>query len=134
MEQYMIRNTTTAPSGADTHKPVILVVEDDENIGTFVVQALTSETPYKAILVTDGLQALNIVDEVKPRLFITDYRLPYMNGIELYDRIRPKIDDTPTIIMSAYMPEQEVQKRKLVSLNKPFELDDLLNTVERLLA
>ena len=130
----MINNDTTARSQAEEHKPTILVVEDDENIGMFVVQALSTETPYRAILVTDGLQALNIVDTVKPRLFITDYRLPYMNGIELYDRIRTKIDDTPTIIMSAYMPEQEVQKRKLVSLNKPFELDDLLNTVERLLA
>ena len=130
----MLYNDTTARSQADEYKPTILVVEDDENIGMFVVQALSTETPYRAILVTDGLQALNIVDKVKPRLFITDYRLPYMNGIELYDRIRPKIDDTPTIIMSAYMPEQEVQKRKLVSLNKPFELDDLLNTVERLLA
>jgi len=130
----MMNNNTTAQSQADEHKPIILVVEDDENIGMFVVQALTSETPYKAILVTDGFQALNVVDKMMPRLFITDYRLPYMNGIELYDRIRPKIDDAPAIIMSAYMPEQEVQKRKLVSLNKPFELDELLNTVERLLA
>ena len=124
----------TSAQIADEHKPVILVVEDDESIGMFVVQALSQETPYRAILVTDGLQALKIVDSVKPCLFITDYRLPYMNGIELYDRMRPKIDDTPTIIMSAYMPEQEVEQRKLVGLNKPFELDDLLDTVERLLA
>lgn len=130
----MTHNHTTAQAQADEHTPVILVVEDDENIGTFVVQALASETPYKPVLVTDGFQALKVVDQVKPRLFITDYRLPHMNGIELYDRLRPKIDDTPTIIMSAYMPEHEVRQRKLVSLNKPFELDDLLNTIERLLA
>ena len=36
--------------------------------------------------------------------------------------------------MSAYMPEEEVAKRKLVSLKKPFELDELLDTVEKLLA
>ena len=130
----MMYNETPAQSQAGFHKPVILVVEDDESIGTFVVQALVQETPYDAVLVTDGLQALRLVDEVKPHLFITDYCLPHMNGIELYDRIHSIFSDTPAIIMSAYLPEQEVKERRLVGLNKPFELDELLDTVDRLLA
>lgn len=114
----------------------ILVVEDDDNIGTFLVQALMQETSYRAMLVSDGLEALNAIRNVKPCLFITDYKLPHMNGIELYDRLQSsgELADTPAIIMSAYLPEQEVKKRKLTSLSKPFELDDLLDTVERLLA
>ncbi len=118
------------------HKPVILVVEDDDSIGTFLVQALSQETPYGAMLVPDGFQALKVIRDIKPCLFITDYRLPRMNGLELCDLLKAEQEwvDIPTIIMSAYLPEQEVRKRKLVSLNKPFELDDLLDTVERLLA
>ncbi len=120
----------------DTHRPVILVIEDDDSIGTFLVEALSQETPYKAILATDGLQALQLVHTVKPSLVITDYRLPNINGLELYDMLKSmhRLHDTPTIIMSAHLPMQEVRKRNLVGLNKPFELDDLLNTVERLLA
>ncbi len=123
-------------SALDIHKPTILVIEDDDSIGAFLVEALAQETPYKALLVTDGFQALQIVDEVQPCLFITDYRLPLMNGLELYDLLKAKqtLKDTPAIIISAQLPEQEVQKRNMVGLNKPFELDDLLNTVERLLA
>jgi DNA-binding response OmpR family regulator len=114
----------------------ILVVEDDDGIGSLLVEALSQETPYKALLVTDGWQALRVIHDVKPCLFITDYRLPLMNGIELYDRLRSTqaLADTPTIIMSAYLPEEEVAKRKLISLRKPFDLDDLLDTVEKLLA
>ena len=123
-------------SALDIHKPTILVIEDDDSIGAFLVEALAQETPYKALLVTDGFQALQIVDKVQPCLFITDYRLPLMNGLELYDLLKAKqtLKDTPAILMSAQLPEQEVQKRNMVCLNKPFELDDLLNTVERLLA
>jgi CheY-like chemotaxis protein len=88
------------------------------------------------MLVTDGYQALRVVHDIKPSLFITDYRLPHMNGLELCDRLRATkgLEHTPAIVMSAYLPEQEVEKRHLVGLQKPFELDDLLNTVESLLA
>jgi len=123
-------------SAMDEHIPVILVIEDDDSIGTFLVEALSQETPYKTLLVTDGFQALQIVDRVQPCLFITDYRLPLMNGLELCDLLKSRqtLKDTPAILMSAQLPEQEVRKRNMVGLHKPFELDDLLDTVEHLLA
>ena len=115
---------------------IILVIEDDDSIGTLLVEALSQETPYKALLVTDAFQALKAIHQVKPCLFITDYHLPHINGIELYDRLHSTDDlaNTPAIIMSAYLPEEEVRKRHLISLSKPFELDELLDTVEKLLA
>jgi len=120
----------------DKNTPVILVVEDDDSIGTFLVEALSQETPYRALLVSDGVQALQLVNTVKPCLFITDFRLPHMNGLELCDSLKSmqSFKDIPTILMSAHLPMQEVQKRNIVGLNKPFELDDLLSTVERLLS
>ena len=65
----------------------ILIIEDDDSIGALLVEALSQETPYKALLVTDAFQALKAVNYVKPCLFITDYHLPLMDGIELYDRL-----------------------------------------------
>ena len=118
----------------NSKQKMILVVEDDNSIGSLLVDALVQETPYNAMLVTDGYQALNVVQKIKPCLFITDYCLPYMNGIELYDQLHSSkvLEGVPAIIISAAPPEDEVRKRQLVSLNKPFELDDLLRTVERL--
>jgi DNA-binding NtrC family response regulator len=114
----------------------ILVIEDDDSIGPLLIAVLSQETPYKALLVTDAFQALKTVMSIKPCLFITDYHLPHMDGIELYDRLHSTIDmaDTPAIIMSAHLPTEEIKKRHLVSLSKPFELDELLDTIEKLLA
>lgn len=114
----------------------ILVIEDDDSIGPLLIAVLSQETPYKALLVTDAFQALKTVMSIKPCLFITDYHLPHMDGIELYDRLHSTIDmaDTPAIIMSAHLPAEEIKKRHLVSLSKPFELDELLDTIEKLLA
>jgi len=48
----------------------ILVVEDDSDIGLFLVQAISQETPHQAMLVTDGFQALKAITNLKPDLFI----------------------------------------------------------------
>ena len=42
----------------------ILVVEDDTDIGSFLVQAISQETPHHAMLVTDGFQALKALSNI----------------------------------------------------------------------
>jgi len=113
----------------------ILVVEDDTDIGMFLVQAISQETPHQALLVTDGFQALKAITNIKPDLFILDYWLPSMNGIDLYDRLHATkgLEHIPTIMISAQLPKRELQKRDIHSLNKPLELDEFLHLVERLL-
>jgi len=113
----------------------VLVVEDDTGIGTFLIQAIQQETHYQAMLVTDGFQALKVVSNIKPELFILDYQLPRMNGIELYDRLHvvPGMEQIPAIIVSARLPRHEIEKRKIIGISKPLELDDFLQTIEHLL-
>ena len=132
MQQLQKQSSTESDM---TTNQIILVVEDDDSIGTLLIDALSQETLYDAILVTDGQQALQIMQVYKPSLVITDYCLPRMNGIELYDHVHASADlaDVPTIIMSAYMPEEEVKKRHLTSLHKPFGLDELLDTIDHML-
>lgn len=123
-----------APQSAEDK--TILIVEDDDYIGSMLVEALRQETPYRPILVNDAMHALTLVKQVTPCLIITDYRLPQMNGIELYDRLHSlkELAGTPTIMMSAYLPpREEVRKRNLVALSKPFELDEFLDKVDSLL-
>jgi CheY-like chemotaxis protein len=112
---------------------LILVVEDDENIGEIIVQTVQSETPCQAICVPNGSQALELVQGVKPRLFLIDYRLPGMNGLELYDHLHSKkeLQTIPAVLMSANAPAQELRKRDLYYLKKPFELEELLQVIDR---
>ena len=114
----------------------ILVVEDDEDIGSFIVEALLQETPHQALLVTTGSKALETVKTIKPNLFVLDYLLPRMNGIDLYDQLHgtKELEHIPAIMMSANLPASEARKRKITCLKKPFELDELLQTIEKLIA
>jgi DNA-binding response OmpR family regulator len=118
------------------HLKTILLVEDDINIGEVLVQAITQETSYRAILATNGFDALKFVENLTPDLFILDYQLPRMNGIELYDLLRTtaKLANVPAIMMSARLPQQELVNRDIIAMNKPIDLDDFLQTIDLLLA
>jgi DNA-binding response OmpR family regulator len=113
----------------------ILIVEDDAHLGEFLERALSEETPYKPLVVSDGFEALKVTREVKPNLFVLDYHLPGMDGIELYDQLHAvrAFRDTPAVIMSARLPHRELEKRSLVGLRKPLELSELLQMVQALL-
>src|SRR6266542_742299 len=99
---------------------IILLVEDDSNIGEVLVQAITQETSYLATLVPEGFEPLKMVDGIKPSLLILDYQLPPMNGIELYDKLHAieTLAIVPAIMMSAGLPDKELEKRKILGMNK----------------
>jgi len=114
----------------------ILVVEDDQLMGQFIAQALRDETTYRTLIATDAFRALSIVRNIKPSLFLLDYLLPKMNGIELYDRLHSAagLEDVPTIFISAVPPIKQLEKRHIYYMEKPFELDEFLQKIKELLA
>lgn len=129
-----------AMSGHKHQEKTILVVEDDEDLGTLILEALQQESfytgiSYRTLLAIDGMEALEIVEEVSPDLFLLDYYLPRMNGLDLYDRLHAidALTQVPTIFMSANPPFKELKKRNLLSMRKPFNLRELLHTIEQLL-
>ena len=120
----------------DQKTKTILIVEDDTAVGEFFVYALRTETPYQALLAPDGPQALEMVKTLAPDLFVLDYQLPHMNGLELADRLRATeaLKHIPILLMSANIPKQELEKRHLPFLAKPFELEELFETITKLLS
>jgi len=125
-----------ATASNDVRVQTILLVEDDSDIGEFIAQALSDETPYTGLHVTDGTRALEAVNSVKPGLFILDYQLPGINGIELHDRLHEfkELETIPTLLISANSPSRkDMQQRHIVFLKKPFDLNDLFKMVEKLL-
>src|SRR5258707_9213379 len=113
----------------------VLVVEDDEDIGAFIAQAISQETPYQALLATDGFQALKMVRSLIPNLFLLDYHLPSMDGIELYDQLRAdeELEDIPVVMFTADAPTPELQAREIIFVKKPAELDELLQTIGKVI-
>ncbi len=114
----------------------ILIVEDDPGIGSLLLTMLAQETPYDALLVSDGDDALRLLTTRKPHLVILDYQLPGMNGLELADRIHATngLEQTPLLLISANLPEEELEQHHLPGLPKPFEVETLLMVIKRLLS
>jgi CheY-like chemotaxis protein len=114
----------------------ILIAEDDAAVGELLVQVITQETPHRAILVADSTRAFNIIEHLKPDLFLLDYHLPGMTGIELYDRLHATqgLEHIPAILLTAGVLEHDFRRRKLVGMSKPVELNKLLDLIEELLA
>jgi len=131
----MPENQNQAISEDHTTVKTILVVEDDRSMASFFVEAIKQETSHQALFAFDGHRALKMLHDLKPDLIVLDYSLPHMNGLELYDRIHAmkELEHTPALMISAHLPLEEAQKRKLTCLKKPVELAELLQTIEKLL-
>ncbi len=134
----MSQDTEQLAEESQTTTNTILLVEDDPNIDSFLMEAIAQETPYRAIVASDSHAALKLVRHFTPRLFILDYGLPGMNGIELYDRlhINPELAAIPAVLITANRsaPQQQIRQRQLITFMKPLELDPFLATIETLLA
>jgi CheY-like chemotaxis protein len=115
---------------------IVLVVEDDDTIRELVRLTLSEEDYNSVLCAAHGYEALDLVRTTVPDLFLLDYQLPSMTGIQLYDKLHLMngLQHIPGIIMSANLPLYELEKRKLWGLYKPFDLDELLALVQKALA
>lgn len=117
----------------------ILVVEDDEGNGLLIARLIAQETLHQAVVVRDCREALLVTSTMKPELFIVDYRLPTRNGFEVYDALhaQKELQHIPAIIISATHSHEiarQVEERNLIALDKPFELDEFIATIEKVLS
>jgi DNA-binding NtrC family response regulator len=110
----------------------IVVVEDDEDMREVIRLTLAEEVRYNVVMFSSPDEVLEATKNFAPDLFIIDYLLVGMNGIELYDILHgmPHLHNVPAIITSAslHMHLVLIEERNLMSLEKPFELDGLLET------
>ena len=94
--------------------------------------AVQQETPYLAVLAHDGQAALRVAEHLKPNLFIIDYLLPDMTGLQVYERLHatPEFETIPAILLSAVSHVEELTSHAHVQvIAKPFELNDLLQAI-----
>jgi DNA-binding NarL/FixJ family response regulator len=80
-----------------------LIVEDNANYRGLLRDSLQSLFPSMMILeATEGNEALQKVDTLRPDLIFVDIRLPGESGLQLTQRIKTNYPDTKVIIMTAY--------------------------------
>jgi DNA-binding response OmpR family regulator len=113
----------------------VLVVDDDDTIRAIVAEVLEFEG-YEVAIAANGREALEHVRRGQPDVVVVDLMMPVMNGWEFLEACcKEKLfDGTPVVVMSAHHSLAETGPRLGANacIAKPFDLDVLLGTVERL--
>jgi CheY-like chemotaxis protein len=134
-----IQSVTPSPLPVNTGSGTVLVVED-EPIVCAVAQALLSRSGYTVLTAPDGASALNVLRDhpVGIGLILLDMTMPGMATGEVVQAIRA-LDPTVPILLNSGYTSNGVVKQMLAEdsvqgfLGKPYDLNQLLANVQRLL-
>ena len=113
----------------------ILLVEDNAAIRELIGMMLDDEG-LRVIEAGSGHQALTHAHGALPDLVITDWTLPDLSGVDLVRRLRATLrPKTPILVLSGALDASSaVEVGATAYLPKPFEPDELIGCVRRLLA
>jgi DNA-binding response OmpR family regulator len=115
--------------------PLILVVEDDPLIGDLLCDVL-EEHSYRCVTVSSADSALTALETLRPALITLDLGLPGVSGrtLLLLLRANAQTRDIPVIIISAErVIEHHLRAASQAVLAKPFDIDQLVVTIQRAL-
>jgi DNA-binding response OmpR family regulator len=114
----------------------ILVLDDNQDILDIVHETLTYED-FEVKSTSHGADVIPMAESFDPNLVILDYRVAGTNGGELCRQIKshPQLQHVPVIIYSAYLNnDHELMAYGCDAIiNKPFDLTELVDTVNSLL-
>lgn len=118
-------------------KPVILIVEDEESLVSFIAEELKYEN-YEVLIAVDGQEALTLFDanEERVNLLLLDWMLPKVDGLTVARKIRRR-SQVPILMMTAR--DQVVDKVSGLDagvddyLTKPFDIEELLARIRVIL-
>jgi CheY-like chemotaxis protein len=110
-----------------SHK--LLIVDDEVAILEALTDILSVEG-YEVATAANGAEGLKRASVERPDLILLDLMMPVMDGQEMLRRLKedPNLRAIPVVVMSAgRVTKAELQGSHFLA--KPFELDDLLDTV-----
>ncbi len=112
-----------------------ILYAEDEYTNQRMVQGVLSRAGHEVVLASDGAEALQTLSESHFDLVLMDIQMPVLDGLETTRRIRSDMKlDLPVIALTAFANEGDLNRFEAVGMNgllhKPFELEELLQTLE----
>lgn len=114
----------------------ILLVDDDPGLRAALAEAL-EESGYEVACAGDGRDALaQLGDRPTPAVILLDLAMPVMDGwsFRAAQRKDPRLAAIPTVVLSASLGDPRALDGldPAAALSKPFDLERLIETVQRL--
>jgi DNA-binding response OmpR family regulator len=118
------------------HRPIV-IIDDDPGLVSMLVIALQS-AGFHVQTATNGEEGLKLLELVQPALVISDIMMPHMDGVEMFNQIKERLQDAgiPIIIMTALNRKAwfaTLEDEGAAIIQKPFEVELLLRLIESLI-
>lgn len=112
----------------------VLIVEDDDNLRRLLEASLRT-SGYNILTAENGKIGLELFRQHAPTVMILDLRMPEMNGFELLETLRPKLDDPyAVIVITGYDQNEDIEKSYSLGasnyINKPFSVTHVRESVK----
>ena len=117
-------------------EPVSLLLVDDDPVALRGLERLLSSKGHRiAASTTNGVEAAELVVELKPQVVITDLEMPGFDGVATTSAIRTLGPDIPVIVYSGNGQQDAAQRcidaGAVGFVSKMLPLSDLLRAIER---
>ena len=118
------------------HKPLVLIVDDSVTVRK-VTSRLLERHGYDAQVATDGIDALEKLQEMLPEVIVLDIEMPRMDGFEVANHIRhnSRLQHIPIVMITSRTGEKHRERAFDIGVNeymgKPFQEQMLLDTLAR---
>ena len=113
-----------------------LIVDDNRDLGKLTSEIL-KERGFRVNIAFDGVSALARIKQEPYDLMILDYRLPGISGLTVLEKTQQIRPNLKTIMISAFGDDSTRARAKELGayafLDKPFNLDGLVNVVKKTL-
>lgn len=115
----------------------ILVADDEEALRTVLSSELEGEG-YSVKNAADGQEAITILQKNSFDLILLDIKMPNVDGFEVLKFVKDTAPETKVVMLTGFADlKNAIESKKLGAedfISKPYDLVDLLTTVERVLS
>ncbi len=128
-----------APASVSFAPKTIMVVDDSVTVRKVTSRVLEREG-FRVVTAKDGIEATDMLAQVKPDLMLLDIEMPRMDGFEVARVVRESetFAGLPIIMISSRTGEKHQQRATSLGVNKflgkPYQEDELLGLLDELLS
>lgn len=122
----------------ENRRPIILVVDDSVTVRK-VTSRFLERQGFEAVVAKDGVDAIEILQELNPDLMLLDIEMPRLDGFEVATQVRhnQRLKDLPIIMITSRTGEKHRERAFEIGVNdymgKPFQENELLERIMALL-
>lgn len=127
------------PRAADAKSPLVLVIDDEYNIRS-VLKEVLELNGCQVYTAANGKEGVDLFARHGPQidLVVLDMMMPVMDGKEAFREIKRRKKEQKIIVMSGFTRRDDMEEimrnGTFAFLNKPFQIDDIVEKVQAILA